>query len=140
MARPKKAAPAEPVEIGDELEPAAEKPKRSKSVAVFTYDGSARDHAVTPGVHAIGRDGRPIKRQYVRPARTEYFGIDEYNLWGFKFPAGEPVPVSATDAHFRKHATTLHAMVQKATALGCFAIDCDPSLLEPLPAKRRRAR
>lgn len=83
-------------------------------MAVLVYDGSAKDHSVKPQLLAKGEDGRPAKRKVVRPAETEFFPIDTYDLWGVKFPKGEEVEVP--------HSLVVKGIVKKAKALGCFKV------------------
>lgn len=94
-------------------------------MATLTYDGSARDHDVTPAVAKIGSDGKPEKRKYVKPAVYVFKPIDTYDLWGVKFPKGVPVEVGD------------HELVTKAKALGCFEI---VGAVETKPKRGRKAK
>lgn len=98
----------------------------------LVYDGSAKDHDVTPAVSRKGEDGRPMKRKYVQPAKYVFTPVDTYKLWGVEFPKG--VPVEVTNA----------ALIKKAQALGCFKeTSAIEALAEPSgeeAPKRRRGR
>lgn len=96
-------------------------------MATLTYDGSAQDHEVVPAKSAIGKDGQPIKRVYVREAQLQYLPINTYKLWGVDFPTGEAVQVRDP------------ALVRKALALGCFEYDGPEDWLVE-PPKRARDR
>lgn len=80
----------------------------------LTYDGSAKDHRVIPEILSKGKDGKPMKRKIVKESSLEYFPVEVYKLWGYDFPTGEPVEVSAQDVK--------RGIVKKAQALKCFSV------------------
>lgn len=107
-------------------------------VIKVTYAGGGFDHAVTPGVHKIGKDHKPIKRRYLKPAVTKFHEIDTYKLWGFEFPKGESVEIGDNHGLFIKGQINIHMLTQKLLNLRVFEIEAPDELMAPIPKKQRR--
>jgi hypothetical protein len=123
-------------------ETAAEPPKPKKpeteAKAVVTYDGTAVDHSFEPAVSKIGKDGKPMKRRYLKDPVPMPTKINPYRLWDLVFPEGEPVEL-VSDAQIAGQ-LTVRDLVKKCKALGCFEVVIVDEDAMKEPAKRARQR
>lgn len=99
-------------------------------MATVTYLGTAHDTEVIPGVLAVGdRDGKTLKRVWVKQAGLRKIPLAERKVWGVTFPKDTPVEVNDGD------------LLRKCIGLGCFDVVGDIPAPAPSRARqRRRAR